>query len=170
MSLRHQIPFVRSAILAASTAVAGMAGAQTLDTLEKYGNASTGAFTADGSGGYTITSNGTDLWGNSDNASFLHGGTTSGDFSAVVRQLGVDQIRSEWGEPGLLPAPPLRRIRLTKVISARTQVKLMGQLSSTAIPMLETPLASGAAELVHRFSREIAYKFSRQTIFPSGCP
>lgn len=95
-----------------------------LDTLQEYGNAATppsdpGAnpagkfhsadFNDSATGKYAITAAGTDLWGTSDNGSFIYDSaqTQSGDFSATVRSVSIaadplELLAGEWGRTGLM--------------------------------------------------------------------
>lgn len=97
------------------------AGAETLDTLAEFGNAATanatsgagtprGAdYTGAAAGTYTLTAGGTDLWGTSDNGSFIYDANqTRGageNFSVIVRSVSVagdplEAIAGEWGRTG----------------------------------------------------------------------
>ncbi|MEZ5300712.1 MAG: PEP-CTERM sorting domain-containing protein [Verrucomicrobiales bacterium] len=89
-----------------------------LDTLSEFGNAATApatsgagtprGFTDGGSGAYTITAGGSDLWGGSDNGSFLYDADQSRtNFSAIVRQVSVasdpsESLGPQWGRTGLM--------------------------------------------------------------------
>ncbi|YCM46920.1 hypothetical protein V2O64_25725 (plasmid) [Verrucomicrobiaceae bacterium 227] len=99
------------------------AGAETLDSLAEFGNAATadatsGAGTPRGAnfdnaaaGAYTITAGGTDIWGNSDNGTFIYdadGTRAAGEnFSAIVRSVSVagnldEALAGEWGRTGVM--------------------------------------------------------------------
>jgi len=99
------------------------AGAETLDSLAEFGNAanSNAASEAgtprganyDGSavGTYTLTAGGTDLWGASDNGSFIYDATQSRaadeNFSVIVRSVSIagdplESLAGEWGRTGIM--------------------------------------------------------------------
>lgn len=97
------------------------ASAEVLDTLQEYGNAATAdatsgagidrGFTDPAADEYTITAGGTDLWGNSDNGSFIYDSTQSRaadeDFSAIVRSVSIaadpaEALAGEWGRTGIM--------------------------------------------------------------------
>jgi hypothetical protein len=89
-----------------------------LTTLATYGtpNPVTPApgFVDNGSGSYSITASGTDLWGTSDNGSWLYdpATTTSGNFTAIVRSTSYTTgdgaagnlwpLAGEWGRTGIM--------------------------------------------------------------------
>lgn len=114
-------PALCAAIFLASLALP--AEAETLDTLAEFGNAAeanatSGAGTPRGAnfsdaaaGNYTITAGGTDIWGNSDNGSFIYDADQSRaageNFSVIVRSVSVagsplESLASQWGRTGLM--------------------------------------------------------------------
>jgi len=107
--------------LITSALLALHAGAETLDSLGEFGNAGTANATSGagtprganfdnaGTNAYTITAGGTDIWGGSDNGSFIWDSTTSRaageNFSVVVRSVSIagdpaEAIAGEWGRTG----------------------------------------------------------------------
>ena len=68
------------------------------------------SFTDNGSGSYSITASGADLWGTADNGSWLYdpATTTAGDFTAIVRSTSfntaapLSPLAGEWGRTGVM--------------------------------------------------------------------
>lgn len=117
MKIRH------SAACSAILLTALPAGAETLDSLAEFGNAATanatsgagiprGAdFTGAAAGDYAITAGGTDLWGTSDNGSFIYDAdqtrAADEDFSVIVRSVSIagnpdEAVAGEWGRTGIM--------------------------------------------------------------------
>ncbi len=99
------------------------AGAETLDTLAEFGNAATANANSDANiprgasfdnaaaGTYSITAGGTDIWGNSDNGSYIYdadGTRAAGEnFSVIVRSVSIaadplEGLATEWGRTGIM--------------------------------------------------------------------
>ncbi len=99
------------------------APAEILDALAEYGNAATATspnpagnshgadFTNAATGAYIITAAGTDIWGGSDNGSFIFARSGSrpagANFSAIVRSVSVaadplEPLGNNWGRTGLM--------------------------------------------------------------------
>ena len=97
--------------------------AETLDTLAEYGNAANATspnpagkahgadFTNAAIGSYIITAAGTDIWGGSDNGSFIYDAAgqrpAGSNFSAVVRSVSIaadplEPLGNNWGRTGLM--------------------------------------------------------------------
>ena len=110
-----------SALVASGIALP--AGAETLDTLAEFGNATTanptsGAGTARGAdfsgsaaGAYAITAGGSDFWGTSDQGSFIYDADQSRaageNFSVIVRSVsvaadGAEALAPQWGRTGVM--------------------------------------------------------------------
>jgi hypothetical protein len=92
-----------------------------LDTLQEFGNAATATspnpvgiphgadFTNAASAQYAITAAGTDIWGTSENGTFIYDSAAveSGDFSAIVRSVSIaadplETLAGEWGRTGIM--------------------------------------------------------------------